>query len=496
MAPGAGHVYIIGAGPGDPGLITVAGERAIARADVIYYDALAAPALLRSARPGAELVYVGKRSGQHALQQHEIEELMVRVASEGRAVARLKGGDPFVFGRGGEEALACRRAGVQFTVSPGISSAIAGPAYAGIPVTHRGLANAFLVVTGNDAGEETSNSVDWQAAARADTLVILMGVATLAENMRRLAAAGRDPSTPAALIRWGTRPDQQVVLGTVGTIAGIAAAARIASPVVTVVGAVASLASQLDWYHPGPLAGKRVVVTRARAQSSELTHLLEQLGALVVEAPVVAMRPCTPSTELREALLAASDWIVWTSANGVRACAAELVAAGLDARALAGRNLAAVGSATTGALREWGLWPDFVPSRATSASLAAELPGVDGRSILLAVSALTDGRMARALRARGARVRQVAAYDNVIEPLDEERRREVADADAITFTSASTARNLRDALGQTPAPEKAKLVSIGAQTSAAVMASFGRLDREAAEPDLESLVQAVVESLA
>ena len=496
MAAQPGHVFIIGAGPGDPGLITIAGATAIASADVIYYDALATPALLRRARPGAEIVYVGKRSGQHALPQGEIEALLVRSASEGKTVARLKGGDPFVFGRGGEEALACRRAGVEFTIIPGISSAIAGPAYAGIPLTHRGLANSFMVVTGNDAGEESSNSVDWQAAARADTLVILMGVATLAENMRRLTAAGRNPSTPVALVRWGTRADQQVLAGTVETIAGVAADARLASPVVTVVGAVAGLAKQLEWFHPGPLAGKRVVVTRARAQSSGLAQQLDKLGALVLEAPVIAVRPRTPNAVLREALLARPDWIVWTSANGVRACTAELEAAGLDARTLAGLKLAAVGEATAGALREWGLRPDFIPSRATSKALAAELEGAEGKSILLAVSALTDGRMAEALEARGARVQQVAAYDNVIEPLDDELRREVAEADAITFTSASTAKNLREALGDTRVPEQAKLVSIGAETSAAVIENFGRLDREAARPDIEALVEAVVGSLA
>ncbi|MCC7363342.1 MAG: uroporphyrinogen-III C-methyltransferase [Dehalococcoidia bacterium] len=493
MTPG--HVFIVGAGPGDPGLVTVAGVRAIGAADVVLYDALSAPALLRHARPGAELVYVGKRAGQHALPQEAIEALIVRRALEGATVCRLKGGDPFVFGRGGEEALACRRARVPFTVVPGVTSAIAAPAYAGVPVTHRDLAASFLVVTGNESGDDGETTIDWHAAARAETLVILMGVATLEANMARLVAAGLDPATPVACVRWGTRPDQEVLRGTVATIADEARRVGLKSPVVTVVGAVATLADELAWFEPGPLAGKRIVVTRARAQASDLAAMLEALGAYVVEAPVITVHP-RPENIATDCVSGCWDWIVFTSANGVDAFFQALDGAGLDTRSLGGVKVAAVGEATAGALRARGVRPDFVPSRATSEMLAAELPRVHGARVYLPVSSLTDDRLSQALRKRGAHVDQVAAYENVPEALDAERLRGVLEADAVAFTSASTARNLRAALGDAELPAGARLVSIGAQTSASVREHFGRVDREAVEPTLDALVAAIREVLA
>ena len=493
MTDSDGHVWIVGAGPGDPGLITVAGARVIAEADVVLYDALASPALLRGARTDAEVVYVGKRAADHALTQTEIEALIVRHALDGRRVVRLKGGDPFVFGRGGEEALACRKAGVGYTIVPGVTSAIGAPAYAGIPVTHRGLSGNVLVVTASDAGEE--GRLDWEFAARADTLVILMGAAGIEENMARLQAAGTPAGTPAASIRWGTRADQLVVTGTVGTLGRRAREAGLASPAVTVVGEVAKLAGEIGWFEPGPLAGKRVVVTRARAQTSDLAARLEALGAMVVEAPVIAAVPRRPNPRLSVALTGGAGWIVFTSANGVEAALGCLRDSGLDARALAGARIAAIGDATARALAEGGLRADFSPTRATSACLAAELPDVQSRRVVLPVSALTDENLAGALELRGARVEQIVAYDTVLEPLDDERRREVAEADAVTFTSASTARNLREAFGGSVLAANTRLVSIGPRTSEAVMAEFGRVDREAREPSLESMAEAVVETL-
>ncbi|MGI8925545.1 MAG: uroporphyrinogen-III C-methyltransferase [Tepidiformaceae bacterium] len=489
-----GRVAIVGAGPGDPGLLTVAGAQAIAGADVVLYDALSSPAVLRGAKSGAELVYVGKRSGRQALPQAEINALVIERARAGATVVRLKGGDPFVFGRGGEEAMALRAAGIQFSVVPGITSAIAAPAYAGIPVTHRGLAAGFMVITGNESGEEGSAGVDWEAAARAGTLVILMGVASLAASMERLRGAGLAADTPAACIRWGTRPDQRVLHGTVGDIADNAAAAGLTSPVVTVVGAVAALGKELAWFEAGPLAGKRVVVTRARAQVSELTAKLESLGAYVIEAPaiVVARRD---DANLRHAITRQWDWVVFASANGVEAAFESLWAAGRDARWLSGTRMAAIGAATAAALAARGVRADFVPATATADAMATGLPMVAGQRILLPVSALTDGRLAAALRDRGGTIDQVVAYDNHVSPLDEERRREVTEAHVVTFTSASTARHLREALGETALPASAKLVSIGPQTSAAVVAAFGRVDREARAPGLDALVEAVMEAL-
>lgn len=484
-----GHVWIVGAGPGDPGLLTVAGARALAAADVVLYDALAAPSLLRDVRAEAELVYVGKRSGRHQMTQEAISAALVEQARTGKAVVRLKGGDPFVFGRGSEEALACRAAGVAFTIVPGISSALAAPAYAGIPVTHRGLASNFLVITGNDAGE-SGNAVDWEAAARADTLVILMGVSSLSENMERLLAAGKPTETPVACIRWGTRADQRVLRGTVGSIAGLAAEARLESPVVTVIGPVAALAEELAWFEPGPLAGKRIVVTRARAQSSELSARFEALGAYVVEAPVLRVKLLPENIRNDERVASQWDWIVFSSPNAVDAFFAALALGGRDTRSLSTTQIAAVGDATAERLARHGVLPDFQPARATSEALGESLPRVSGARILLPVSNLTDDRLAQSLRKRGAHIEQLAAYETLFEPLDGERCRQVLAADAITFTSASTARNLAEALGAATLPEKAKLVSIGSRTSEAVRNVFGRVDAEADEPGLDALVEA------
>jgi uroporphyrinogen III methyltransferase/synthase len=490
-----GHVWLVGAGPGDPGLVTVAGLRALRNADVVLYDALAPAALLRELRPGAEALYVGKRAGRHGLSQEETQRLMVERARQGENVVRLKGGDPFVFGRGGEEALACREAGIGFTIVPGVTSAIAAPAYAGIPVTQRGMAASLVVVTGSPSGEEDGAEVDWGAAARADTLVILMGVGSLPQAMAALMAAGRSPETPVACVRWGSRPDQEVLTGTVGDITERARAACLQSPVATVVGEVVRLREALDWFRPGPLAGKRVVVTRARAQASELAAMLEDRGAYVVEAPAIRVEPRRHDAALQAALASAADWVVLTSANAAEALFGALEELGLDGRALAGRKLAAIGAATDAELRSRGLRADFVPSRATSDALAIELPVQPRERVLLPVSALADTRLADALAVRGAEVSRVVAYDTVVEALDEERLREVAEADVITFTSASTARNLRQALGATIDVAGAKLVSIGPETSAAVREAFGRVDAEAPEPSLGALVAAVEEAL-
>ena len=494
MTTPEGHVWLVGAGPGDPGLLTLNAVRALGEADLVLYDALVSPAILRHAPAAAESRFVGKRSGAHGMSQAGIEELIVIEALAGKRVVRLKGGDPFVFGRGGEEALACARAGVPFTVVPGVTSAIAAPAYAGIPVTHRGLASSFMVVTGSEPGDAAS-TVDWAAAAHADSLVILMGVATLAENMDRLIASGRSPDTPVACIRWGTRPDQQVVRSTVGGVAAAVREAGLASPFVTVVGDAVALADDLAWFAPGPLAGKRVVVTRARAQSSDLVAKLESLGAYVVEAPVIGIRPSSGELVMDERVTSRWDWIVFSSANGVTAFFDALASGGRDARSLATTRVAAVGAATADALRARGLIADFVPTRATSECLAAGIDRIAGARVLLPVSALTDGRMADALRRRGGLVEQVAVYENVLQPLDAERLREVAEADAVTFTSASTAKNLTGALGEVSLPAGAKLVSIGPQTSAAVRQVFGRVDCQAREPSLDALVEAVKEVL-
>ncbi len=490
-----GHITIAGAGPGDPGLLTVAAGRAIATADVIVYDALANPALLRGARRGAELIDVGKRAGAHTLPQEQIEALLIREARAGKQVLRLKGGDPFVFGRGGEEAQACARAGVSFTVIPGVTSAIAGPAYAGIPITHRDLSRGFLVITGDERGSET---IDWEAAARADTLVILMGASTLAANMDRLCAAGREAATPAACIQWATRSTQRVVVGTVASIAEEATRAGLSAPLITVVGEVVRLSGEIGWFKAGPLAGRSVVVTRATTRASALVGRLEALGAEVFETPTIRNVILDPNPAL-DALLSQpivpKSWIVLTSVSGVESLFKALSRARLDARALAGRCVAAIGGATADALGGHGVIPDFIPSLATGEVLALELPFHPEANVLLLSSSLSDEQLALALRSRGFGVTQVTAYETMHEEVDPLNVELLLAADAITFTSASTVANLHRTLSGRSLSEGTKLVSMGPRTAERLRTCFGRVDAEATQPGLDELVTAVVRAL-
>ncbi len=487
----SGKVWLVGAGPGDPGLITRAGLEALRGADLVLHDALAPRALLREVKPGAEVRDVGKRAGAHVASQAEIEALMIARAHQGCAVVRLKGGDPFVFGRGSEELLACRRAGVPCTVVPGVTSAVGALAYAGIPVTHRGLGDAFMVLNGKSVAE---GGASWRAAASVDTLVLLMGAEPLAECVERLMAEGRDPSTPAASVRWGTRSDQCTVTGTLGDIAGAVAGAGLTAPLVTVVGRVATLAEELAWFEPGPLAGRRIVVTRARSQASGLVERLERAGALVTEAPTIEVISRAGSEELRAAVAEEAEWWVFTSANGVDAAMETLALLGRDARA-APRCLAAVGEATAAALVAHGLRADFVPSEATAAALAAEVAVSAGERIALFQSALATPEVEAALVRRGTLVRAVTAYENRLAPLRPDQSEAALTADAITFTSASTARNLGAALGESAPDLRAALISIGPQTSLAVRECFGRVDREAESASLDDLLEAVIEAL-
>jgi uroporphyrinogen III methyltransferase/synthase len=337
--------------------------------------------------------------------------------------------------------------------------------------------------------------VDWDAAAKVGTLLILMGASNLDEIMGALIAAGKAPETPVACVRWGTRADQEVVSGTVGTIAEAVREAGLEAPIVTVVGEVAALRGELDWFTPGPLAGKRIVVTRARAQASELAEKLSALGAQVVEAPVIGIELHGERLPLTEGVGSRWDWIIFTSANGVQAFFAELYSLGMDTRALGTTKIASIGEATSATLQDVGIVPDFVPSKATSEVLAAEISRISGARILLPVSSLTDRRLSDALRKRGGHIEQIAAYDTRAEPLDEQQLREVLGAHVITFTSASTARNLHSALGDAALSDETKLVSIGAETSKAVLGAFGRVDAEAETPSLDAVVSAVLESV-
>jgi uroporphyrinogen III methyltransferase/synthase len=447
-----GRVALVGAGPGDPGLITVKGLRLLRGADVVIYDNLADRAFLREARPDAELVYVGKRAGQHAMSQDEINRLLIAHGRAGKRVVRLKGGDPFVFGRGGEEAEALEAAGISWEEVPGITSAIAVPAYAGIPVTHRDYTAAFTVITGHEDPAKAASNLDWEKLATgAGTLVLLMGVGNLQAICAQLVLHGRPSTTPVAVVEWGTTPRQQTVSGTLSDIAERVRATGIKPPAVTIVGEVAGLRERLRWFDRRPLSGRRIVITRASEQAPELVERLEEQGAAVTVLSSIRIVPPDEYEQLDEAItqLGSFDWVVFTSVNGVRAFASRLWHQGRDWRALHRARVAAIGPATARELERMSLRPDLVPSRYVAEGILDEIGNVAGQRILLPRTDIARPTLAEQLRVRGADVREVVAYRTVTELPDVELlRKALVDErpDAIAFTSSSTVRGLVEGL--------------------------------------------------
>jgi uroporphyrinogen III methyltransferase / synthase len=484
-------VYLVGAGPGDPGLLTVRGADVLGRADVVVYDRLVHPSLLDLAPAAAERVYVGKTPGEAEVEQGDINALLVEQGRAGKEVVRLKGGDPFVFGRGGEEAEALAAAGLTFEVVPGITSAIGAPAYAGIPVTHRGKSTHFTVVTGHEDPDKGGFDVDWSALANAGgTLVILMGAGRVGEIASQLVAGGLSPETPVAAVRNGTRADQQTVRATLATVG----AAGVQAPAAIVVGDVAGL--DLSWFEARPLFGRAVVVTRAREQASELRQRLEGLGAEVIELPAIAIEP----VDFEVPPLERYGWLVFTSANGVHAFYERgLVPAGLDARALAGVRIAAIGPGTAAALAGRGVRADLLPERFVAESLleAFPAPRSDGERVLLARADRARDVLPAGLSGRGYEVDVLAVYRTVTaapDPVAVERVRR-GDVDALTFTSSSTVTNLCDLLGNVPDPQPV-VASIGPVTSKTAEEQGLRVDVEATEHTIDGLVDAVLRALA
>ena len=476
-------VYLVGAGPGDPGLLTVRGAELLRRADVVVYDRLASPALLALAPPDAELIAAGKSPGDVDLTQDETNQVLVEQGRRANCVVRLKGGDPFVFGRGGEEAEALAAAGVPFEIVPGITSAIGAAAYAGVPVTHRGVSTHFTVVTGHEDPAKNRTDVDWDALARAGgTLVILMGAGRIGDIAQLLIDGGRSPDTPVAAVRNGTRPDQTTVRATLATIGDVG----VRAPSAIVVGEVAAL--DLSWFEARPLFGRSVVVTRAREQASELRVRLEELGAEVLELPAIAIAPIDFSVPD----LAAYEWLVFTSANGVRAFFDDgLTPAGLDARAVAGVKVAVIGPGTARELATHGLRPDLVPERFVAESLldAFPAPSTDGARVLLARAETARDVLPDGLTERGYAVDVLPVYRTVRATPDPALLARVTDGrfDAVTFTSSLTVENFCAHVDPLPDPFPL-VVSIGPVTSATVASHGLRVDAEAEEHTIDGLV--------
>jgi uroporphyrinogen III methyltransferase/synthase len=494
-----GMVWLVGAGPGDRGLITVAAAERLATAEVVVYDRLVDPALLKLAPPDAERISVGKEAGHHSLPQDEINALLVAKAREGKRVVRLKGGDPFVFGRGGEEAETLVAAGIPFAVVPGVSSAIAVPAYAGIPLTHRGVASSFAVVTGHEDPSKDESDVDWQKLATAvDTIVILMGGANLGDIVERLIAGGRDPSTPVAVIRWGTTSQQRTVHGTLADIAKRVAEAGLTPPVVTVVGQVTTLNQSLRWFDTRPLFGLRVLVTRAEGQATELSTALRELGADPIELPAIEIEPRPDRKRLRATLdrldNGGYDWAVFTSANGVDVFFQFLTTDGKDARALGWSRVCAIGPGTAAALARHGIVADLLPERFIAEGIVEALgkQRIMGNRILWVRARGARRTLALGLMRLGAEVEELPLY-RAVPPreVDAEAMRRLRDGeiDVVTFASPSAVRNLAKMLGgDTSMLAKARIACIGPVTARAARKLGLRVDIEAPEHTVAGLV--------
>jgi uroporphyrinogen III methyltransferase / synthase len=526
-----GVVYLVGAGPGDPGLMTARSLELIASADAIFYDRLIPSGALDGARADAELIYVGKApadkgraavdhlyggsTAPRSVSQEETNERLVQTAREGRSVVRLKGGDPFVFGRGGEEGEALRAAGIEFEVVPGITAGVAASAYAGIPVTHRDEASAVAFVTGHEDPEKEETALDWEALARfPGTLVFYMGVRRLAANASALIEAGRDPAQPAAAVERGTMPGQRTVVATLGTLAEAVEREGVGAPALIVVGPAVARRESLAWLERRPLHGRRVVVTRARAQASGLAATLRGLGAEVVELPAIRIEPRLESEDVRGAARRIGEYalICITSPNGAHLLFEALAAAGLDARALGGTRkgkqlgegesngavtggatVAAIGPGTARALEEHGIAADVVPERFVAEALVEALAGVEvaGSKVLVARAAEARDVLPDALRERGAEVDVVALYQTVREQPEPEAVEAAQGADYVTFTSSSTVRNLTEALGDR-FPGAARIVSIGPVTSEAARSAGLEVHVEAERHDVDGLIAALL----
>lgn len=488
-------VYLVGAGPGDPELLTLKGRRVLESADSVLYDHLASPALLDLAPDRAERLYVGKKRSSHVFTQDEIISLMVDRARSGLSVVRLKGGDPFIFGRGGEEVEGLVDAGVEFEVIPGVTSPLGIAAYVGIPLTHREHSSVVTFITGHEPGQ-----IDWSRTGLHGTVVVFMGLQHFAEIAERMIAAGRPSHTPAVAVRWGTRSDQQTVTGTLTNLARLTQDAHLAPPVTFIVGEVVALQERLGWFDRRPLSGQRVIVTRPRAQSEELAAGLRDRGAAVIELPVIELAPLADYTALDGSIrkLGEYDWLVFTSANAVEYFRTRLTAAGRDARAIRGR-ICAIGPATSDALTSMGLSADVMPDESDSEGVAVTFSRVamNGARVLIPRAAAAREFIPSALERLGANVEAVDAYRNIIPSSAQSRVLEYLAgghrADWITFTSGSTIKNWLTLAGR-ESLDRVRIASIGPATSDVIRQHDLTVDVEADPHTGAGLIDAILKA--
>lgn len=509
MAIKKGKVYLIGAGPGDPELITVKGRRLLGRAEVVVYDYLANKKLLAHVPESALLIYAGKKGGsQHTHTQTEINQMLVDHALAGKTVVRLKGGDPFIFGRGGEEIEELASYGVSFEVVPGVTSATAAATYAGVPITHRRFTSSVAFVTGHEDPDKKESRIAWdKLATGVGTIVFYMGIKNLPHIAENLIRHGRDPQTPVAVVRWASTPQQRSVVGTLADIAGVVKEAGITPPALVVVGEVVSLRDTINWYEQRPLFNKRVLVTRSRDQASDLVEQLEDLGAACLEGATIALAEPEDWQPLDQALaeVAAYQWLLFTSPNAVRFFFKRLADIGLDSRSLKGPGIAVVGSATADSLLAHGIRADLLPDQFTAEGLAAALlaQGVAGQKILLPRALKARDVLPESLGQAGAQVDIVPVYRNIRPPMEEEIRQalERHEIDLITFTSSSTVSNFIELLGVEG--EKLlellagiRIAAIGPITAATAVKAGLTVDIQPAIHTIPALVEAIAEYFA
>jgi uroporphyrinogen III methyltransferase/synthase len=499
-----GIVYLIGAGPGDEGLLTLRGAEYLQSADVVVYDYLCNKDLLKMARTDSEKIYVGKQASAHTLSQEEINQLLIDKAQSGKNVARMKCGDPFVFGRGGEEALALKNAGIIFEIVPGITAGIAAAAYAGIPFTHRGIATSAGFITGHEMAGNDNSSIDWESIKGLDTLVFYMGVGNLPHIVEKLKDAGKSGDTPAALVRWGTKTNQQTVTGTLDSIVKEVEKAALKPPALIIVGDVVNLRSELQWFDTKPLFGKRIVVTRSRTVASSLSEKLKRAGAEVIELPTIDIQPLDDQSAIDKEIneIDKYDWIVFTSVNSVNIFMDRLFLSGRDVRSLNLSKLAVIGRETALSLRTFGLNADLMPERFTSEGLVEAVHGLQFDfsrvKILIPGSIISRDVILRGMEEMGAKVSAVPIYDNLLPEYDEKTLDDLFGTvpDLVTFTSSSTVNNLVDILksrGKQRYVDTIKGASIGPITSNTARERGIRLVLESGDHTINSLVEKILE---